>query len=293
MTNLCWKGQCTFQDPSHTVCTTTLKSDLQTQSIYIYVYIYKFLAITHTHTSIHTHTHTRTHTHTHTHTHPPPPKRQSLWHCPCVQQQYIKLGDAGIEILPSRPTFQHQGQMVWSTTIPSNFSTPGSDGVVYYHPIQLFKTRVWYGLQPSHPTFQHQGQMVWSTTIPSKLFNTRVRWCGLLPSHPTFQHQGQMVWSTTIPSNFSTPGSDGVVYYHPIQLFKTRGLVWSTTIPSNFSTPGSGMVYYHSIQLFNTRVSWYGLLPSHPTFQHQGLVWSTTIPFNFSTPGSTDEISGN
>ena len=130
-------------------------------------------------------THTHTHTHTHVCTHTLSPKRQSLQHCPCVQQQYIKLGDAGIEILPSCPTFQHQSQRVWSTTIPSNFSTPGS-GMVYYHPVQLFNTRVWYGLLPSRPTFKHQG----------------------------------LVWSTTIPSNFSTPGS-GMVYYHSIQLFTT------------------------------------------------------------------------
>ena len=139
---------------------------------------------------------------------------------------------SGYGLLPSHPTFQNQG-LVWSTTIPSNFSTPGS-GMVYYHSIQLFNTRVWYGLLPSRPTFQHQG-LVWSTTIPSN-FSTS-------GSGMVYYHSIQ----------FSTPGSAGMVYYHSIQLL----------------TPGSGMVYYHPVQLFNTRV-WYGLLPFHPAFQHQG-----------------------
>ena len=68
--------------------------------------------------------------------------------------------------------------------------------MVYYHPVQLFNTRVWYGLLPFHPTFSTPGST------------------------------GIVYYQSTIPSNFSTPGS-GMVYYHSIQLFNTKVNGWN------------------------------------------------------------------
>ena len=104
---------------------------------------------THTHMCVHTYTHTLSLS-----------KKAVSLTLPLCTTTVHKARRCWYGLLPSCPTFQHQG-LVWSTTIPSNFFNTRVNWyrlLPKYHPVQLFNTRVWYGLLPFHPTFQHQGQ---------------------------------------------------------------------------------------------------------------------------------------